>query len=336
MIITSEVFDPKYKHIREWSLISDKLIVKVINLGATITSIQYLDNHSDVVLGYDSIDDYMTFENYFGATIGRCANRIKGGSFTLHDECYALDVNDHGNALHGGLLGLHGRIFEASIENQKLVFRYISKDQEEGYPGTMEIKVTLSLVHGKLEVSYDALSDKDTLCNLTNHSYFALQGTGDGSVDKQIVKMNCDKYAENDEDRLVNGCITKVEGTPFDFRDGKRIEEGIYCKEDEQISFANGYDHYFIFDPKKEHEVSLYDETTRRKLTVKSDMPGFHFYVPDYAKPCIGKGGKEYVGHCACCIETSFFPDAIHVQEEPETILKANTKFHSVTTYEFT
>lgn len=321
--------------IKEWSLISDDLIVKIINLGASITSIQYRHGDKrDVVLGYDSIEEYQTYENYFGATIGRCANRIKNASFEIDGQMYTLNANDHENALHGGTLGFHGRIFKVSIVNQELVFHYISEDGEEGYPGNLNFKVIYRLEKNKLYIRYEAHCDKDTIVNFTNHSYFALQGEGEGSVEEQIMTTPCSLYAENDPQRLVNGKFSRVEHTPFDFRHGKQIGNDIQS-ECIQIQNANGYDHYFRFDSNKKKTICVKDLKTNHTLQVTTDMPGFHFYVPNYQEECIGKGGKVYKGHCACCIETSFLPDAIHLQKQPETLLKANDIFVSETVYQF-
>ena len=332
-MITSRVFDPAYPEIMEYTLESDALIVKVINLGATITSIICKKDNCDVVLGYDKAADYLRFENYFGATIGRCANRIHHASFRLHDTIYHLAENDHGNSLHGGTLGFHGRIFTAEIIEDGIMLSYESPDMEEGYPGKLKFSVTYQLCEHDLHIHYHAVSDADTIVNFTNHTYFALQGQGKGSVDHQLLNMNADRYACNDAQRMVNGDIIDVKGTPFDFQKEKEIGTDIRKKEDLQIVYANGYDHYFLFAKDQEHVVSVKDTTTQHSLLVKTDLPGFHFYVPDYDVPQQGKQHALYQRHCGFCIETSFLPDAINLQEEAETLLKAKEQFHSTTTF---
>ena len=334
-MITSKVFDEQYPDIKEYTLQSDELIVKVINLGATITSIQYRSDGRDVVLGYDHIDDYLRFDNYFGATIGRCANRIKNGTFSLHGEDYHLDINDACNSLHGGVEGFHARRFHANINKDTLELSYFSKDMEEGYPGNLNFMVSFRVEKSHLHISYHARSDQDTIVNFTNHSYFALQGQGEGTVDHQILMMHADRYAVNDENRLVSGELREVKDTPFDFMEGKPIGQDIARKEDIQIAYANGYDHFFRFAKDQPHIVRIQDTKTKHTLTIKTDMPGFHFYVPDYEPAQKGKYGASYEGHCALCIETSFMPDAIHVQSNPETLLKADTPFTSETIYTF-
>lgn len=207
-MITSRIFDPKYPEIKEYSLVSEKLIVNIINMGATITSITYRSDQTDVVLGYDTIDEYLRFDNYFGATIGRCANRIRNGRFELNGKAYKLNINDACNALHGGKEGFHTRLFAAEIQGETLNMCYFSRDMEEGYPGNLSFRVSFTLYENTLSVQYQAISDKDTIVNFTNHSYFALQGHGKGTVDHQLLRMHATRYAENDANRLVSGVIT--------------------------------------------------------------------------------------------------------------------------------
>lgn len=331
-----QIFDQKYPNINVYRLESESLCVDIINLGATITSIRYKKDDTDVVLGYNTIDEYQKFKNYYGATIGRCANRIAKGAFTLHDQTYHLDINDHGNSLHGGKNGFHTHLFQVlAYDETSVTMRYNSLDMEEGYPGNLTLDIIFALHDDTLSIQYSAISDQDTIVNFTNHSYFALQGHGDGSVDEQILTMNASYYAENDENRLVTGKLSETKGTPFDFTKGKAIGKDIYDQKNIQIKRANGYDHYFRFDENKEHMVKLVDQKHQHSLIVKTDLPGFHLYVPDDQEPQHGKHGKEYIGHCAVCIETSYMPDAINLQECPETLLKANEKYTTKTTYQF-
>lgn len=333
-MITYRTYDERRPEIKEYTLTSDMLCVKILNLGVTITSIKYLDSGDDVVLGYDSLAEYERFDNYFGATIGRCANRIKDAQFDLNGKTYQLSCNDNSNSLHGGPMGFHAQVFDAQIEKNTIVFRYISPDMEEGYPGNLQFSVYVTLKDSTLHVRYEALSDADTIINFTNHSYFALQREGCGSVDRQILMSDAAYYGVNDAFRLADGELKPVDNTPFDFRDGKTIGKDIHA-DNEQIRYANGYDHYMRFGDDSTHTVSLKDPDTGHELIVETDLPGFHFYVPDYEEAHHGKGGKAYQGHCAVCLETSFLPDAIHSQADPETILKANELFHSITTYTF-
>lgn len=334
-MITSRIFDSAYPDIKEYTLVSDVLHVKIINMGATITSVNYRRDNSDVVLGYDTIDEYRRFDNYFGATIGRCANRIRNGRFELNGKAYKLDVNDACNSLHGGRNGFHARMFQAEIQGNTLVMQYFSKNMEEGYPGNLQFTVFFTLEHDTLSIRYHAVSDEDTIVNFTNHSYFALQGQGKGTVDHQILHMQASRFAENDDNRLVTGVLTDTAGTPFDFTEGKAIGADIGKTDNAQIRCANGYDHYFLFDEDKEHHVEAYDPLSGHRLSITSDLPGFHFYVPDYKEAQAGKGNAQYKGHCAFCIETSLLPDAVNLQDPCETLLKAQEAFTSVTKYTF-
>lgn len=334
-MITSRIFDPKYPEIKEYSLMSEELTVNIINMGATITSVICRSDQTDVVLGYDTIDDYLRFDNYFGATIGRCANRIRNGRFELNGKAYRLTTNDACNALHGGKEGFHARLFAAEIQGDTLIMRYFSRDMEEGYPGNVSFSVSFTLCGNALNVQYHAVSDQDTIVNFTNHSYFALQGQGKGTVDHQLLHMQASRYAENDENRLVTGVMKETAGTPFDFTQPKAIGADIGKTEDMQIRYANGYDHYFLFDENQGHSVEAFDPLNGHRLSITSDLPGFHFYVPDYKEAQAGKQGAQYKGHCAFCIETSFMPDAVNLQEPCETLLKAQKEFTSVTTYTF-
>lgn len=334
-MIIEDIFDEQAPEVKRYTLSSDTLEVQIMNLGATITSIRYKKNHEDVVLGFDSVKQYREATAFFGATIGRCANRIRKGKFTLNGKEYTLSMNDGSNSLHGGSTGFHQRMFTTEIKKDILHLHYLSQDQEEGYPGNLSFNVSFQLVHDTLSIRYQAVSDQDTMISFTNHSYFALQGHGKGSVVSQVLQMNANRYMENDEEHLVRGTISDVAHTPFDFQEGKSIGMDIHAWNYEQIRVSDGYDHYFLFDPEKEHSVIVIDENSRHRLRVTTDLPGFHFYVPFFNEAITGKQGKRYEGHCALCIETSYMPDAIHIQEEPETILRANKVFTSTTTYTF-
>lgn len=334
-MITSAIYDKHRPEVKEYTLTSEQLTVKILNLGVTITSIVYNKSGDDVVLGYDHLADYERFENYFGATIGRCANRIAKGAFDLNGITYKLVENDNGNSLHGGPTGFHTQVFDAEVKGDTIRFHYVSKDMEEGFPGNLDLSVYVTLQNETLLFTYEAVSDQDTVINFTNHSYFALQGEGNGSVDQQILQSDAVYYCPCDPDRLATGELCSVKDTPFDFKEGKAIGKDINDFKNQQIRFANGYDHYLRFAKQKNHKISLHDPNTGHTLSIETDLPGVHFYVPNYLPAHLGKGGKLYKGHCAVCLETTFMPDAIHNQKEPETILRANEEFHCSTTYTF-
>ncbi len=318
----------------QYTLVSKELTVKIINLGATITHVIYNKDHMDVVLGQPCLDDYPNEDAYFGATIGRFANRIRKGHFRLDGKAYQLAINNVPNALHGGPKGFHAQYFEGAVEGDTLHLSYVSKDGEEGYPGNLQFKVSFTLIDDTLDVEYQAICDADTIVNFTNHSYFALQGQGNGDVTEQVMTSTASRYGIGDQDRLVAGELADVKGTPFDFLTAKTIGQDIDA-DDKQIQYCDGYDHYFDFNDSDIKTVTVFDPTTKHKLTVTTDLTGYHFYVPAYETPVLGKDGASYIGHCAFCIETSFMPDNINLQEQPDSLLKANETFYSKTTFTF-
>lgn len=320
--------------LEQYTLTSKDLSVKIINLGATITHIIYNEDGMDVVLGQPTVNDYPNDDTYFGATIGRFANRIRNGKFTLNNIDYQLATNNGPNALHGGPTGFHMRYFDAQIDKDILTLHYTSKDGEEGYPGNLDFNVSFQLKENTLVVTYKAQSDADTIVNFTNHTYFALQGQGNGEIVNQIMSSTAPLYAPGDAERLVTGKLVDVKGTPFDFLEGKAIGKDIDA-DDPQIQFCNGYDHYFDFADSAERKVTVYAPTTKHKLCVETDLSGYHMYVPAYEDALIGKDGALYTGHCALCIETSFMPDNINIENEPKSVLKANEVFTSTTTFTF-
>ncbi|OCN04895.1 hypothetical protein A4S06_09925 [Erysipelotrichaceae bacterium MTC7] len=318
-----------------YTLTTKKLTVKLTNLGATVVSVIYPDG-TDVVLGYDDISMYQDNPNYFGATIGRCANRIANGQFELDGKTYHINRGNQKHALHGGEEGFNKKIFRVKEIENGLTMSYVSLDLEEGFPGNLSLDVTFRLIEDRLEIHYDACSDKDTLINLTNHMYFALQGAGNGEIENLEVQTPVSKVMENDADHLATGNIFRVDNRAHDFRTSRKVVQALKQTDDVQIATCEGFDNFFIFDEDESKKVVLVDEKTKNKLVVTTDLPGFHMYVPNYEPPVLGKGNKAYQGNCAICIETSFAPDAIHNQAQPDVVYKANEPFRSTTVYTFT
>ncbi|MFV0381172.1 MAG: aldose epimerase family protein [Breznakia sp.] len=333
--IKKKLFDEKVEDIYLYELKNAYLSVVLLNLGASIVAVKY-EGIEDVLLGYDTLDAYEVNPNYFGSTIGRCANRIKNAHFTIDETVYELYKNDGSNSLHGGREGFDKKIFDVRNIENGICMRYLSKDGEENYPGNVTLEVSFTLNKDTLRIDYKAVSDKKTLLNLTNHMYIALQGAGCGDVYEQVLRCDCEKFMENDAAHLATGNFLKVEGSAHDFRISKPIKSALDDECDAQIALCGGLDHYYQFTKNAKKEVVLVDEKTHRKLIVTSDMPGFHLYVPNYETAIIGKQGKQYKGHCAVCIETSYVPDAIHIQEHPDTLFDANEVYTSFTTYQFT
>ena len=314
---------------------NDYLTIKVTNYGCTIISIitkDKLGNDVDCVLGYDKIEDYQNYDAYLGALVGRVANRIGKGTFELNGQVYHLPINNGPNSLHGGISGFSYQTFDYEIKDNQIIFKYLSKDGEEGYPGNLDFKAIYTLEKDTLTINYQATSDKDTLINITNHSYFNLSGKAE-NIDQHYLTVNASKYACVDNDGLVTGQIKDVSYTPFDYRTTKQIKDLIY-QEDEQLEIGKGYDHPFIFDVNK-NQVKLYNDQTGIELTVSTTLPQAQLYSANYLDGRIGKDNQKYNARSALCIETQNMPDSIHVESEPTTILKKGQQYDETTSYCF-
>lgn len=314
---------------------NDDLEVVVSNYGCTIVKVLMKDkdgNTSDVVLGYDDFSDYQTKDAYLGALVGRTANRIGKGTFSLNGNTYSLPINNGPNCLHGGIKGFSYQIFDYQISGDSIEFTYLSKDGEEGYPGNLEFKAIYTLVDDTLVVRYLATCDQDTIINITNHSYFNLSGAKEDIYDHQLL-VHSDKYACVDGDGLPTGEFNKVQGTAFDFNKMTRIGD-VIDSDDEQLKLGAGYDHPFIFN-QETNQVELYHEASGRKLTVSTTLPGAQIYSANYLDGRIGKYGIAYPRRFALCIETQNLPDAINLEESPTTILKKGEVYDETTSYKF-
>lgn len=325
------------------SITNGVLGLKVTTLGATIMDLTVKDKNGverDVVLGYDTTEEYIEKDGYLGALIGRFANRISTSSFTLNGVEYVLSQNDGPNCLHGGKGGFSTREFGFQQDEYKLSFVYESKDGEEGFPGNMTIRSEYILQGNSLIIRYSATTDKDTVVNLTNHSYFNLSGAP-CYIGDHVLTMKADKYACINNVGVPTGEFRDVTGTPFDFRAGKRIgdtletaknEDGSFV--DEQLQLGHGIDHPYVFSAEKD-QVSLYCEETGIEMVISSDLPGTQIYSGNFLTERDGKRGSHMVPRDAVCIETQYLPDGIHLEEEPMCILRAGETYHSETSYTF-
>ncbi|MDR0832641.1 MAG: galactose mutarotase [Candidatus Symbiothrix sp.] len=319
--------------------------VEVINWGGKIVSIQVPDKNGklvDVVLGKSNIDDYMNDqEPYFGAICGRVANRIANGKFTLDGKDYTLAVNNGPNALHGGIKGFNSVVWDAKqIDNQTLELTYFAKDGEEGYPGNLTVTVTYHLTDtNAVEITYRATTDKTTILNLTNHSYFNLSGEGDPYVGDHELQINAGTYLPTNDVAIPLGNPEKVEGTPFDFRSihtiGERIDD-----DNQQLTWGNGYDHTYIVNKAKEGDTGFVAKAQSPKtgitLEVYSTEPGIQLYTANWLDGSfVGKNGHTYPKRSAFCLETHHYPDSIHHPEYPTTVLKPGEVFLSKTVFAF-
>lgn len=319
--------------------------VEITNYGARVVSIVVPDRDgkmADVVLGFDKLDGYLGTNPFFGAIVGRYGNRIAKGSFTLDGNVYHLPLNDGPNSLHGGLKGFDKVMWtarEIPDDHPTLELTYLSKDGDQGYPGNLHVKVVYSLDdHNELKIDYSATTDKDTVLNLTNHSYFNLAGQGNGDILKQLMMINADKFTPIDATLIPTGVLHSVEGTPFDFRKptaiGARIGDA-----NEQLKFGKGYDHNFVLNrkgPGLALAARAEDPASGRVLEVLTTQPGVQFYSGNFLDGTItGKDGKVYGKRSAFCLETQHFPDSPNHPNFPSTELKPGQTYHQETVFKF-
>jgi len=320
------------------------MVIKITNYGGTVTSILVPDRHGkfgDVVLGFNSLDGYLNVKGgpYFGALIGRYANRIARGKFTLDGKQYTLAINNPPNCLHGGKIGFDKKLWAATpIHTSKgvgLSLRLFSPDGEEGFPGNLAVHVVYTLTDDNgLKIDYTAVTDKDTVVNLTNHSYFNLNGEGSGDVLGQKLMIAADRFTPIDKTSIPLGPQRAVAGTPFDFRRSHAIGKGINLP-NQQLKNGNGYDHNFVLNHPKDTlglAARAYSPKTGRVLTVYTTQPGVQLYTGNFLDGAnIGKGGKPYNKHGAFCLETQHFPDSPNHPKYPTTELKPGQVFRETT-----
>ncbi len=325
--------------------------VQITNFGGTITSIKVPDrrgNLGDVVLGYDTSANYVANKGgtYFGALIGRYANRIAKGHLVVDGAPYQLAINNNGNTLHGGKVGFNQKIWAAAPVPAKhgvaLALRYVSPDGEENFPGTLTVKVVYTWTDDNaLKIDYTATTDKDTVVNLTNHSYFNLNGAGSGTVLDHRLMLNADRFTPVNAVAIPLGPLRPVAGTPFDFRHpvaiGSRINQP-----NQQLKFGEGYDHNFVLNGYRPGSAvprlaaRVYAPRTGRVLTAYTTEPGIQLYTGNFLDGTIhGKGGKAYVRRGAFCLESQHFPDSPNHPAYPTTLLKPGQTYRQTTVFQF-
>ncbi len=293
----------------------------------------------DIVLGFDDFQGYLLPPPYFGALIGRYGNRIAHAQFTLDGVVYKLAKNDGDNSLHGGKRGFDKVIWTAKPNGQSLELTYLSKDGEEGYPGNLTATVVYTLTdNNELKIDYSATTDKNTVLNLTNHSYFNLAGEGQGDILGHQLTLNADRYTPVDKGLIPTGELRKVEGTPFDFRQAHAIGERIGA-DDEQIKLGGGYDHNFVLNRSGDGlslAARVSEAKSGRVMEVFTTEPAIQFYTGNFLDGTIkGKGGKVYGRRSGLCLETQHYPDSPNHPDFPSTELKAGEKYHTTTVFRF-
>ncbi|MGA3013908.1 MAG: aldose epimerase family protein [Bacteroidales bacterium] len=315
------------------------IVVKITNYGGIVTSILIPDKNGkmgDITLGYDNLKGYQTATPYFGALVGRYANRIAKGTFKLDNKVYKLAINNGNNSLHGGLKGFDKVVWDAKEINDStgvgLILTYLSKDGEEGYPGNVSVMVTYLLdSSNKVKLTIEAQTDKPTPVNLCNHTYFNLR-EADTNVLGHRIMINSDYYTPVNDELIPTGEQLPVKGTPMDFKDFHSIGERI-------DKVKGGYDHNYMII-RKDNELSLAavieDPISGRKVSVFTTQPGVQFYTGNFLDGTItGKEGKVYKQHFGLCLETQHFPDSPNQPSFPNTILRPGEKFQEVTLYKF-
>ncbi|MCL6260850.1 galactose mutarotase [Aquiflexum sp. TKW24L] len=350
-LLTSKTFGftPKGEEIHLFTLsIPNQIEISVMNYGATWTHLLIPDRNGkmeDVVLGFDTLEgylqkDYQDHYCYIGSTVGRIAGRITGNQFHLDGKTYELPANLDGIHLHGGMEGWDRKVWKTEpFETQNSVgvtFYYQSQDGEENYPGTIDIWVTYTLDEtGRMEISYQASSDKKTILNPTNHAYFNLTGDFSKTIEEHGFFVDAENYLPMNKNSLPTGEIANVGGTPFDFRNLKTIQEPIQ-REHPQLQIAEGIDHCFVLKQPEDCAV-LYDPESGRKLTLSTTEPGIQVYTGNYlGNNFKGKNGVTYGKRTAICLETQHFPDSCNQPDFPSILLMPEEIFESRTQFVFT
>ena len=307
----------------------------LLTYGATLQSLIFAD--TDVALGFDDMAGYEAQDAYVGAVIGRFANRIGAGRFTLNGKTYDLFINNGPNHLHGGKEGFDKKIWRAEEQADGLHLFYTSPDGEENYPGTLEVEICYHLdEEDGLHISYMAKTDQDTVVNLTNHAYFNLSGHGAGNLDDHKVRIFAGHFTENDENCLPTGEILSVAGTPMDFREMQSVTARI-AEDDVQLLRGNGYDHNWIIDGSGFRKCAeAVSETTGINMETWTDQPGMQFYTANYLTPeKKGKDGADYHPRGAFCFETQGFPNATAFEHFPTPVLHVNEVYERKTIFRF-
>ena len=334
------------ENIYKYLLANGSCEIEVISYGGIITSIKVPDKNNnliDVVLGFETLDPYLKDHPYFGAIVGRYANRIDNGKFTINNMDYNLPINNNGTSLHGGIKGFDKVNWDVvSYDSEKkryIKLNYLSRDMEEGYPGNLNIYVTYTLTDdNELRVKYEAETDKTTVLNLTQHTYFNLSGESSGDILDHKLELDADSFLPVNEKIIPTGEIKNVEGTPFDFRKGKKIGKDLY-KQDDQLLLGNGYDHCWVLNDynKELRKISeVKSEDSKIQMEVFTDLPGVQLYIGNFLDGSLNsKQGMSYIKRSGFCLETQFFPNSPNTESFPSTVLEPGNKFNSITTFKF-
>lgn len=344
--MTSSVFGklPDNREVLQYTLTNRAgMSAQVINYGATITSLRVPDRSGkmdDVVLGYDSVQGYMDGTSYFGAIVGRYGNRIGKGQFQLDGKQYQVTVNDGENHLHGGKIGFNKVLWQSKLLSPSSVeLQYVSKDGEEGYPGAVTLKVTYTLTDkNELRIDYEGTTDKPTILNPTQHSYFNLSGSFTNTILDHVLTIEADRFTPVDKGLIPTGQLAEIANTPFDFRAptaiGARINDPV-----EQMALGKGYDHNWVLRGdagQLRKAVELYEPKSGRLMTMFTDQPGVQFYSGNFLDGAAhGKNGVAYQHRTGLCLEAQAYPDTPNKPQFPSVTLKPGQVYRQTTVYQF-
>jgi aldose 1-epimerase len=323
-----------------YTLKNARIEAGISTYGATLVSVKTEDRNgvfADVVLGYDSLQGYLTDQCFLGAIVGRYGNRIAQGAFEIDGQKYQLPLNNGANSLHGGPEGFDKKIWAAKTGPNCIAFTLVSPNGDMGYPGALTVEVVYTLEENALRLDYTATTDKATVVNLTNHAYFNLHGDDQGNVLDQEMTIYADHFTPTDAGLIPTGELAEVAGTPLDFHAstviGKRINDKF-----EPIQLAGGYDHNFVVNGTNGElrpAAKLYDPASGRVMTVSTTEPGIQFYSGNFLGGAIGRHGIEYAKNSGLCLETQHYPDAPNHPSFPTTLLKPGETLHSTTVFAF-
>jgi aldose 1-epimerase len=341
-VLSEDIGVVDHQTVTAFRLMNDKGIeITVLNYGCTISKIMTPDregNVENIVLGYDSLEEYRHHQSYFGCIVGRVAGRIAGATFSLDGKTYTLAQNDNGNNLHGGVKSLSHVVWEAMpIKEEKSVgvqFYYRSLDGEEGFPGNIDLNVTYLLTNeNELTIRYEGTTDQKTILNVTNHSYFNLSGDLKRDILQHSLKMNCSHYAELNHELLPTGNLIDVDNSPFDFRVERLIQDGVNSNHSQNKLVGAGYDHPFVLRDDK--EIVLTDKESGRTLTIQTDEVGVVLYTGNMLPNDTWIRGKKSRKYLGVCLETQGLPDAAHHPHFPSIVLNEGEVYQSETRYIF-
>ncbi|MBM4761189.1 aldose epimerase family protein [Bacillus sp. B15-48] len=344
MKVTETIFgELAGRQVKAYTLANNQgMAITCLDYGCTITNISVPDRNGkieNVVLGFDSIENYLQHSPYFGCVVGRVAGRIGESQFDLDGITYELPKNEGDNHLHGGPKGFQRQIWDSSVaeggDECSIQFTYLSPDGESGYPGNLEVTVKYSLNNkNELSISYQGTTDKKTVVDLTNHSYFNLSGDGKRNILNHQLQLKSEQFLELDDSLLPTGQLLDVKNTPFDFTSMKKIGEEIESEHD-QVKLVGGYDHPFLLSDHHCEEIILIDETSGRKLVVETDKPSVVCYTSNMLRNDFQIRGVQAEKHLGICLETQSLPDAVHHPHFPSIVLEPNTCHQSKTIYKF-